>query len=125
MLDRPVYRYAPPAGGALRPAKRPKRAAPEARRLLLFIMAGLVGAATGRAAADTFTVTNTLDDGSVGSLRWAIGQANAHPGDDAINFDRSVFGSHQTIALAGAQLQLTDTTAATSITGPRAGVTVD
>jgi len=35
----------------------------------------------------TFTVTNTLDDGSTGSLRWAIEQANANLGADTIDFD--------------------------------------
>jgi hypothetical protein len=42
-----------------------------------------------RLAPATFTVTNTLDDGSVGSLRWAINQANASQagdGGDLINF---------------------------------------
>src|SRR5689334_12879137 len=32
--------------------------------------------------AQTFTVTSTLDDGSTGSLRWAIGQVNADNGTD-------------------------------------------
>jgi len=35
----------------------------------------------------TYTVTNTLDDGSTGSLRWAISQANAHAGADTIDFN--------------------------------------
>jgi hypothetical protein len=130
MLDHPRYRsvLAPAVPRALRTPSLPARASwetPEARRLLLLIMAGLVGAATGRAAADTFTVNNILDDGSVGSLRWAIGEANANPGDDAIDFDVGVFAAPQVIALAGTQLELTDTTGATSIAGPAAGVTVD
>lgn len=33
----------------------------------------------------TFTVTNTLDDGSTGSLRWAVQQANLTPAFDTIN----------------------------------------
>src|SRR5262249_27542079 len=32
-------------------------------------------------------VTNTLDDGSTGSLRWAVGQANLNGGADTITFD--------------------------------------
>ncbi|MCA9197844.1 MAG: DUF4347 domain-containing protein, partial [Planctomycetales bacterium] len=37
---------------------------------------------------NTYTVTNTLDDGSVGSLRWAINQANANSGiADIIEFN--------------------------------------
>jgi hypothetical protein len=43
------------------------------------LLAGPIGAAT-------FTVTNTLDVG-VGSLRWAIGQANATGGYDTIAFN--------------------------------------
>ncbi len=43
----------------------------------------------------TFTVTNTLDDGSVGSLRWAITQANATAGTlDRINFNIAGTGVH-------------------------------
>jgi uncharacterized repeat protein (TIGR01451 family) len=50
--------------------------------------------------AQTFTVTNTLDDGSVGSLRWAIGQVNADAGagTDTIAFDIPGPGVH-TIAV--------------------------
>jgi hypothetical protein len=73
----------------------------------------------------TFTVTNLLDDGSVGSLRWAVGQANMTGGDQTIDFDPTVFGTPQTITLAGTQLELTDTTGTETITGPAAGVTVD
>lgn len=50
--------------------------------------------AIGIAAADawshslsTYTVTSTLDDGSVGTLRWAIQQANANAGADRIEFN--------------------------------------
>ena len=32
----------------------------------------------------TFTVTNLLDDGSTGSLRWAVGQANSTSGSDTV-----------------------------------------
>ncbi len=35
----------------------------------------------------TFTVTSTADDGSVGTLRWAINQANTNGGLDTINFN--------------------------------------
>jgi hypothetical protein len=72
----------------------------------------------------TFTVINTLGDGTPGSLRWAIGQANANAGADTIAFDGAAFATPQTIALGGTQLDLTDTTGATTITGPAAGVTV-
>jgi hypothetical protein len=76
-----------------------------------------------RTVPSTFTVTNTLDDGSVGSLRWAVGQANSTPGADTINFDPTQFNTPQIITLTGTQLSLTDT-AATTIIGPAAGVTV-
>ena len=50
--------------------------------------------------AQTFTVTNTLDDGSTGSLRWAINSANADVGlgVDTIAFDIPGPGVH-TIAV--------------------------
>jgi hypothetical protein len=72
----------------------------------------------------TFTVTNLLDDGSLGSLRWAVGQANATGGEQSIDFDPTVFATHQTITLSGTQLELTDTTGTETITGPAVGVTV-
>ena len=52
-----------------------------------------------RRLLSTFTVTNTLDDGSAGTLRWAVGQANATAGADTIDFDSSVFNTPQTITL--------------------------
>src|SRR5215831_8661307 len=64
-----------------------------------------------RYVPSTFTVNNLLDDGSVGSLRWAVGQANSNPGNNTIN-------------LSGTQLELTDTTGTETIAGPAAGVTV-
>ncbi|MFO0952510.1 MAG: choice-of-anchor Q domain-containing protein [Isosphaeraceae bacterium] len=78
-----------------------------------------------RTLLSTFTVDNTADDGSPGSLRWAVGQANSKPGADSIVFDGKAFSSPQTITLNGAPLKLSDTTGATSITGPAAGVTID
>ena len=33
-----------------------------------------------RLAPTTFHVTGVLDDGSAGTLSWAVGQANANPG---------------------------------------------
>ena len=73
----------------------------------------------------TFPVLNNLDDGSVGSLRWAVVQANSTAGVDEIVFDSGVFSTLQTITLGGTQLALTDTAGATTITGPNKGVTVD
>ena len=77
-----------------------------------------------RRLLSTFTVTSTLDNGSVGSLRWAVGQANSAGGAETIAFDKTVFKTPQTITLTGTQLELTDTTGTETITGPKAGVTV-
>lgn len=72
----------------------------------------------------TFTVTSLLDDGSVGTLRWAVGQANGAVGLTTINFAPSLFGSPQTIHLTGAPIELSNTSATESLVGPAAGVTV-
>ncbi len=77
-----------------------------------------------RRLLSTFTVTSTLDDGSVGTLRWAVGQANSAGGAETVNFDKQVFKTPQTITLLGTQLELSDTTGTETITGPKADVTV-
>src|SRR5262249_46461559 len=59
---------------------------------------------------DAGTSTGTFS----GDLRYCVGQANSIPGDDTIQF--AITG---TITL-GSQLFLTDTTGATTITGPGA-----
>jgi hypothetical protein len=100
-----------------RPVTPPIRKRPHRARLAL-------QALEDRTVPSTFTVTNLLDDGSVGSLRWAVGQANATGGDQTVDFDPTVFATPQTITLAGSQLELTDTTGIETITGPAAGVTV-
>jgi fibronectin-binding autotransporter adhesin len=74
-----------------------------------------------RRLMSTFTVTSTLDDGSAGTLRYEIGQANTNAGPDAIDFDSTVFSTPQTIALTSGQLELTDA-ATTTITGPGSGL---
>jgi len=70
-----------------------------------------------RILLSALSVTNTLDDGSNGSLRWAVGQANSLMEADTITFDPSVFATPQTITLTAGQLELTDV-ATTTITGP-------
>ncbi len=72
----------------------------------------------------TFTVTNLLDDGSVGSLRWAVNQVDQTAGANTINFDSSVFNTAKTITLTGTPLELSNTGGAETITGPAAGVTI-
>jgi hypothetical protein len=77
-----------------------------------------------RTLLSTFTVTSTLDDGSSGSLRWAITQANNGGDDETIQFDSTAFSTPQTITLTQGQLELSATTGSETITGPAAGVTV-
>jgi hypothetical protein len=72
----------------------------------------------------TFTVTSLLDDGSVGTLRWAVGQANSTMGLATINFAPALFATPQTIHLSGTPLELSNTNATETIVGPAAGVTV-
>jgi hypothetical protein len=103
--------FARPVTHAIR--KRPHRARPAVQAL------------EDRTVPSTFTVTNLLDDGSAGSLRWAVDQANATGGDQTIDFDATVFATPQTITLSGTQLELTDTTGTETIVGPAVGVTVN
>ena len=46
-------------------------------------------------------------------------------GAETITFDKTVFKTPQTITLSGSQLELSDTTGTETITGPKAGVTVN
>ena len=77
-----------------------------------------------RRLLSTFTVTSTADDGSAGTLRWAVGQADSTPGANAIDFDSTVFNTPLTITLTGGQLELSNTSGTDTVTGPAAGVTV-
>jgi len=56
-------------------------------------------------SAATFTVTSLSDDGSAGTLRWAITQANSAAGDDTIDFDSALNG---TITLTSSLPAITD-----------------
>ena len=62
---------------------------------------------TGATNPQTYTVTNTLDDGSAGSLRWAINQANTNLGADTIDFNIAGTGAH-TINLLSALPDITE-----------------
>ncbi len=77
-----------------------------------------------RRLLSTFTVNSTLDNGSAGTLRWAVGQANSAGGAETIAFDQKVFKSPQKITLTGTQLELSDTSGTETINGPKVGVTV-
>jgi len=70
----------------------------------------------GRALLSTWTVTNTRDDGSTGTLRWAIIEANNSSVPDTIGFS-SLFDTPQTIFLAQGPLTL-EGVATTTIAGP-------
>ena len=105
-----------------RDQRRGRRGTVEARRRRR--MRPTLMALEDRKLLSTFTVNSTLDDGSVGTLRWAIGQANSTGGAETITFDPTVFATPQTITLTGGQLELSDTSGTETITGPAAGVTV-
>src|SRR5262249_55952830 len=67
-----------------------------------------------------FHVTSLLDDGSAGTLRAAITQANANAGADTIDFQVS-----GTISLKGGDLPAFIDAATTTITGPSGGLKLD
>jgi fibronectin-binding autotransporter adhesin len=76
------------------------------------------------AADNTFTVTSTLDDGSAGTLRWAISQANsAGAGTQTIVFSVS---ANSTITLTGSLPILNNSAGLIVINGAGAnGVTIN
>ncbi len=67
----------------------------------------------------TFTVTSTADNANMGTLRWAVGQANQATSPSVIDFN---LGSSATIALGGTQLELSNTSEPTTIAGPGASL---
>ena len=77
-----------------------------------------------RRLLSTFDVTSTADDGSTGTLRWAIAQANAATSPSTIDFQLAstpatiTLTQHQ--AGTGGLLELSNTTAAITIDGPGA-----
>ena len=103
-----------------RPGNRPLRKAPHRARLAVETLEH-------RWVPSTIVVNNPTDTPVAGliDLRQAITQANTNVGDDTIVFDKTVFKTPQTIPLGGTQLELSDTTGKTTITGPNKGVTVD
>ena len=75
---------------------------PDAARGRLRLRPGLM-ALEGRTLLSTFTVNSTADNGSAGTLRWAISQANASNQAETIVFS-SLFNTPQTIHLSGGPL---------------------
>ncbi len=73
-----------------------------------------------RRLPSTFTVTSVADDGSNGTLRWAVLSADSAGGSNTVTFDPTVFDTPRTIALAGGELILTSGTI--TIDGPGAGL---
>ena len=67
--------------------------------------------------AAIWLVDNT-DDAGVGSLRWALEQANASEEADVIRFDSAVFSTAQTIHVTTSTLVLSDRQNVTTIEGP-------
>src|SRR5437764_5001442 len=66
-----------------------------------------------------FTVTSLADDGSPGTLRDAINQANATSAADEIVFNPSLFATPQTLTLAqGALPAIASAGGNLTITGP-------
>jgi hypothetical protein len=63
-------------------------------------------------------VVNPDDDATAFTLREAVQQANASPGDDTIEFDVPVAETPPVITLTQGELSLTDTTGVTTISGP-------
>lgn len=71
-----------------------------------------VALAAAPAVADVYTVVNT-DDAGTGSLRWAIAQANAHAGADAVAFNLPGSG----VRVIALQTPLPSLAASTSVLG--------
>ena len=70
-------------------------------------------------------MTSTADDGSVNTLRWAIGQANSTLGGAEIIFQGTVWNTPQTITLTSGLLDLNNTSGSEAIVDPAAPVTIN
>ncbi len=68
----------------------------------------------------TFTVNSIADDGSTGTLRWAVSQANVDTSPSTIDFDLGT--APATITLLQGPLVLSNTSEPVTIDGPGAGL---
>jgi hypothetical protein len=77
-----------------------------------------------RLTPSTFQVGSLLDDGSAGTLRSAVEQANMNPGDDTITFDPALTQNNNNplVGLTAGPLLLSDTAGKTTIIGPGANL---
>src|SRR5437899_9354570 len=88
-----------------------------ARSFIIMAIMLAIWAVPSKATTPCSTVTSTADDGSSGTLRYAIAQANVGP-CDTIVFNLS---SHPaTITLAQGQLEISNTSNPITISGPGA-----
>ncbi len=73
-----------------------------------------------RELLSAYSVTSLADPGTLtsGTLRWAVQQANTHTGNDTISFASGLTG---VITLTQGQLEISDSSGATTIAGPSAG----
>src|SRR5262249_61873506 len=68
----------------------------------------------------TFHVGSTADDGSIGTLRWAVQQADVATTPSTIDFNLG--NAPATITLSQGTLELSNTAEPTTITGPVTGL---
>ena len=81
---------------------------------------GAFQAQSGEVLASQFAVNSTADDGSTGTLRWAVAQANLAASTSTIDIELGT--APATIALSQGQLELTNTAASIAIDdGPGEG----
>ncbi|VTS06248.1 protein kinase domain-containing protein [Tuwongella immobilis] len=76
------------------------------------------------AESNTLVVTSSADGDQLGTLRWAVDEANRRLGEQTITFDPTAFATLQTITLKNGPLTIVDPTR-TTIIGPRAGVIIN
>jgi hypothetical protein len=71
-----------------------------------------------RLLLSTFTVTSAADNSAIGTLRWAVAEANSGTGTSTINFRLGT--APATITLTQGELELGRTSGSITIDGPGA-----